>query len=92
MPSGAEGGIFGLWKGVQYFILDANDAVYLAAYGLLKPLMLSPVDPTNAFAVFAVLVLAGSLGDAVGSFLRVPMEITYKQVQTGNHQIFYLFL
>ena len=84
IPLAIEGGIFRLWSGVQFFILDANDAVYVASYGLLKPALLSPVDPTNVLAVFAVLTLAGALGDAVGSVFRVPCEIVCKQVQTGR--------
>lgn len=28
MPSQEEGGFFGLYRGVQYFVADANDAVY----------------------------------------------------------------
>ena len=84
IPLAVEGGIFRLWSGVQFFILDANDAVYVAAYGLLKPALLSPIDPTNVIAVFAVLTLAGALGDAVGSVFRVPCEIVCKQVQTGR--------
>ena len=84
IPQAIEGGIFRLWSGVQFFILDANDAVYVAAYGLIKPALLSPIDTTNVIAVFAVLTLAGALGDAVGSVFRVPCEIVCKQVQTGR--------
>ena len=84
IPLAIEGGIFKLWSGVQFFILDANDAVYVAAYGLIKPALLGPIDPTNVVAVFAVLTLAGALGDAVGSVFRVPCEIVCKQVQTGR--------
>lgn len=86
IPSANEGGLVSLWRGVQYFILDANDAVYVACYGLLKPFMLSLpfVDPSNGIAVFCTLVLAGALGDACGSIFRVPLEITCKQVQSGT--------
>lgn len=84
IPQAVEGGIFKLWSGVQFFILDANDAVYVASYGLIKPALLSPIDPTNVIAVFIVLTLAGALGDAVGSVFRVPCEIVCKQVQTGR--------
>jgi solute carrier family 25 (mitochondrial S-adenosylmethionine transporter), member 26 len=82
VPSVNEGGIFKLWKGVGYFIADANDAVYVAIYGFLKPALLLLVDPNNPAAVFSILVLAGSLGDAVGSVFRVPSELVYKQIQT----------
>ena len=84
IPLAMEGGIFRLWSGVQFFILDANDAVYVASYGLIKPALLGLVDPTNVIAVFIVLNLAGALGDAVGSIFRVPCEIVCKQVQTGR--------
>lgn len=33
--------------------------------------------------MFAVLCLSGSLGDAIGSFFRLPAEIITKQIQTG---------
>jgi solute carrier family 25 S-adenosylmethionine transporter 26 len=81
-PSQKEGGLFKLWKGVGYFIADANDAVYLAVYGLIKPAMLLLINPSNPTAVFSMLVLAGSLGDAIGSVFRVPSELVYKQIQT----------
>lgn len=55
----------------------------MASYGLIKPLFLAPVDPTNAFFVFTALVLSGSAGDAFGSIFRVPMEIVYKRIQAG---------
>jgi len=83
IPPLSDGGFWGLWKGVPYFIADPNDAVYIASYGLLKPALLAPVDVTNPFQVFTALTLAGSIGDAVGSIFRVPMEIVYKKVQTG---------
>ena len=84
IPSRDEGGFWGLWKGVSYFIADANDSVYLASYGFIKPFFLGLIDVTNPAAVFSVLTLSGSLGDAIGSIFRVPMEITYKQIQTGT--------
>lgn len=83
IPSTEEGGFFGLWRGVEYFIADANDAVYLASYGLFKPVLINSIDTSSSLVVFGILTLAGSLGDAVGSFFRVPMEIVYKQIQTG---------
>lgn len=84
IPTPEEGGFWGLWKGVNYFIADANDAIYLACYGYIKPFFLGLIDVTNPATVFSVLTLSGSLGDAVGSIFRVPMEITYKQIQTGT--------
>ena len=42
-----------------FFIADANDAIYVASYGLLKPLFLGPIDVTNGLAVFTALSLAG---------------------------------
>ena len=42
-----------------FFIADANDAVYVASYGLLKPLFLGPIDVTNGLAVFVALSFAG---------------------------------
>lgn len=75
--------MLGLWRGVQFFIADANDAVYLASYGLIKPQLLNSIDPTNSFVVFSILIIAGALGDAIGSIFRLPMEIVCKQIQTG---------
>lgn len=86
IPSWSEGGIFKLWKGVTYFIADANDAVYVATYGFIRPALLAAVNIEDSLAVFWVSVLAGSLGDAIGSAFRVPMEIIYKQIQTGAAQ------
>lgn len=86
LPRVEEGGILGLWRGVQYFILDANDAIYVAVYSLIKPALLAPINPNNPSAVFWVLCLSGSLGDAIGSFSRLPAEIITKQIQTGSVQ------
>lgn len=86
IPSGREGGFFGLWRGVFYFVLDANDAVYVATYGLIKPIFLGPIDTSNSLAVFMTLVLSGSCGDAIGSVFRVPMEIVYKKIQSGANE------
>jgi len=82
VPTPEEGGFFSLWKGVLFFVADANDAVYLASYGFIKPLFLSPIDPNNAVLVFSALVISGSVGDAFGSVFRLPMEIVYKRIQT----------
>lgn len=84
IPALAEGGIFRLWSGVFFFILDANDAVYVATYGIIKPLLLGPIDVTNGLAVFVALSLSGSVGDAIGSVFRVFCEIVYKQIQAGT--------
>ena len=83
IPSWNEGGVLGLWNGVQYFIADANDAVYVAVYSLIKPALLAPVNPNNPTAVFVALCLSGSLGDAVGSIFRLPAELITKQIQSG---------
>ena len=56
--------------------------MYLAVYGLLKPAMLLLINPNQPAAVFSILILAGSLGDAAGSIFRVPSELVYKQIQT----------
>jgi hypothetical protein len=51
----------------------------------LKPILLGLIDPNNTFVAFAILTLAGSFGDAIGSMFRVPCEIVYKQIQTGTN-------
>ena len=83
VPERKDGGFFGLWRGVVYFVADANDAVYVATYAFLRPALIANLNVADPLAVFWISVLAGSLGDAVGSVFRVPMEIIYKQVQTG---------
>lgn len=62
-----------------YCYCDISNVV--ASYGLIKPLFLAPVDPSNPNLVFLALVLSGSFGDALGSIFRVPMEIVYKRIQ-----------
>ena len=57
----------------------------MASYGIVKPLLLAPIDVTNPLAVFSVLTLSGAVGDALGSFFRVPLELVYKQIQTGSN-------
>ena len=42
------------------------------------------MDVTNPLAVFGVLTLAGAIGDALGSCFRPPLELTWKQLQTGE--------
>ena len=84
IPISSEGGFLQLWSGVQFFILDANDAIYVASYGLIKPAMLVFVDVSNSFFVFLILILAGSIGDALGSAFRVYCEIIVKQIQAGT--------
>lgn len=82
-PKWSEGGPLALWEGVGYFTADPNDAIYVATYGYIKPAFLAPIDINNPFAVFCVLVLSGSVGDAIGSVFRVPLEVVTKQIQTG---------
>jgi len=57
--------------------------VYVASYGIIKNALLAPIDVTNSLAVFSVLTLAGSIGDAIGSMFRAPLEAVWKQIQTG---------
>lgn len=58
--------------------------MYVASYGIFRDALLAPVDVTNSLNVFVALVLAGSIGDAIGSFFRVPLEAVWKQFQTGR--------
>ena len=76
-----------LYKGIEYGVGKEcpNAAIYLASYGYIKPKLLAIplVDPTNGAIVFGVLALAGALGDAAGSIVRVPLELLNKRLQTG---------
>lgn len=56
----------------------------MASYGIVKPMLLAPIDVTNPLAVFSILTLSGAVGDALGSVFRVPLELIYKQIQTGS--------
>jgi solute carrier family 25 (mitochondrial S-adenosylmethionine transporter), member 26 len=58
-----------------------NAAIYLYTYELLKAFLLS----TTTFhdLPLLVFVIAGALGDAIGSIVRVPAEILNKRLQLG---------
>jgi len=57
-------------------------AVYLAFYeSLSRSLLLQPWWASHV--VFALLI-AGALGDAAGSVLRLPAEVLAKRLQTGT--------
>jgi len=72
-----------LYRGVSSNIFKEapNAAVYLAVYELLKTALLTvPFFATHPLGAFLV---AGALGDAVGSVVRVPAELVNKRLQCG---------
>eukprot|EP00898_Chlorokybus_atmophyticus_P005010 jgi/Chlat1/550/Chrsp103S01124 len=86
-PAMPEEGFGGLYKGLIYGIGKEcpNAAIYIAAYEAIKHFMLGLpfVDNTSPLMVTMVVLIAGALGDATGSFIRVPLELLNKQIQTG---------
>lgn len=70
----------GLGAGVLKEAPDA--AVYLAFYESLSRSLL--VQPWWASHVVFALLIAGALGDAAGSVLRLPAEVLAKRLQTGT--------
>lgn len=73
----------GLYNGITSNIMKEapNAAIYLGVYELLKDFLLS----TTAFhnLPLLVFVIAGALGDALGSIVRCPAEIVNKRLQLG---------
>lgn len=73
----------GLYRGIVSNILKEapNAAIYLAVYEILKNFLLS----TSTFHNLPLLVfiIAGALGDAIGSIVRCPAEIVNKRLQLG---------
>jgi Mitochondrial carrier protein len=71
----------GLYNGIQSNILKEapNAAIYLGVYEIIKGFLLS----TTAFhdLPLLVFVIAGALGDAIGSIVRCPAEIVNKRLQ-----------
>lgn len=72
-----------LYRGVESNILKEapNAAVYLAVYELIKTALLTV--PFFAAHPLGAFLLAGALGDAVGSVVRVPAELINKRLQLG---------
>eukprot|EP00177_Eucheuma_denticulatum_P007290 GFKZ01013275.1.p1 GENE.GFKZ01013275.1~~GFKZ01013275.1.p1 ORF type:complete len:437 (-),score=32.37 GFKZ01013275.1:282-1592(-) len=76
-------GIAALYRGVFSNILKEapNAAIYLATYELFKTALLA-LPGMSALPLLAM-CLAGMLGDALGSIVRVPAEIVNKRLQCG---------
>lgn len=73
----------GLYRGILSNMMKEapNAAIYLGVYELLKNVLLS----TTMFhdLPLLVFVIAGALGDAIGSIVRCPAEIVNKRLQLG---------
>lgn len=75
-----------LYKGIGSNILKEapNSAIYLGVYEIIKSFLMN-LSVTTVFhdlPLFTFLV-AGALGDAIGSIVRVPAEIVNKRLQLG---------
>lgn len=77
-------GLSRLYKGVLSNVLKEapNAAVYLGCYELFKGWLLALGGPFTSFPLLSFCV-AGMLGDAVGSVIRVPAEVLNKRLQLG---------
>ncbi|KAI0559090.1 mitochondrial carrier protein precursor [Gracilaria domingensis] len=83
----AEPNLFeNLYKGIFSNILKEapNAAIYLGVYELCKSI-LTNLSFTSFFQELPLLtfMVAGALGDAIGSVVRVPAEIVNKRLQIG---------
>lgn len=76
-------GVAGLYKGVWSNVMKEapNAAIYLATYEVFKRWLVM-LTPLKMYPLIAMCV-AGMLGDAVGSVVRVPAEIVNKRLQLG---------
>ena len=74
----------GLYVGVASNILKEapNCAIYIGCYEYFKDVF---IDHSALFTAFPVLayMLAGGLGDLIGSVVRVPAELVNKRLQLG---------
>ena len=75
-----------LYKGIGSNILKEapNAAIYLGVYEIIKSFLMN-LSVTTVFhdlPLFTFLV-AGALGDAIGSIVRVPAEVVNKRLQLG---------
>lgn len=75
-----------LYKGITSNILKEapNAAIYLGVYELIKNTLIN-LSFTSVFQDLPLVtfLLAGALGDAIGSIVRVPAEIVNKRLQLG---------
>lgn len=74
----------GLYKGVLANILREapNASIYLGVYEIIKgALMSTPLTSIFRDLPLLTFLLAGALGDAVGSIVRVPAEVVNKRLQ-----------
>lgn len=78
----------GVYKGVLMNVLKEapNAAIYLAVYEIFKEWLMGMSGVTFFRDLpLVTFMVAGALGDAVGSLVRVPTEIVNKRVQTGKN-------
>lgn len=88
LQAGASGNLLlgGLYKGVLGNLLKEapNAAIYLGVYEIIKgALMSTALTPLFRDLPLLTFLLAGALGDAVGSVVRVPAEVVNKRLQLG---------
>lgn len=79
---GVEGGGMSLYRGVWGNMLKEapNAAIYLGVYEFVKGVLLG--TGLREWTVLSY-VVAGGIGDAVGSVVRVPAELVSKRLQLG---------
>lgn len=75
-PTGLRGLYTGVWSNVAKEA--PNAAIYLGCYEIFKVALMG--TPLGQFPL-AVFCLAGMLGDAIGSVVRVPAEVVNKKLQ-----------
>jgi len=77
-------GLGGLYRGLSSNVLKEapNAGIYLGVYELTKTFLIATFPAMLKFPL-AVFMVAGAVGDAVGSIVRVPAEVVNKRLQLG---------
>lgn len=88
MQAGLEGGhlMRGLYNGLWSNVLKEapNAAIYLGLYEVIKNALMGLKVTTFFHDIpLVTFLVAGALGDAVGSLVRVPAEVVNKRLQLG---------
>lgn len=89
MQAGVEGAELtkGLYTGLMSNVMKEapNAAIYLGVYELIKNALLN-LEVTSFFHDLPLLtfLVAGALGDGIGSLVRVPAEMVNKRLQLGT--------
>lgn len=89
IQAGSGMSFHGLYRGVFGNILKEapNAAIYLGVYEIIKTNLMSNSEFFHDLPLLTFLI-AGALGDAVGSIVRVPAEVINKKLQLGMSKDF----